>query len=146
VKLNSFVVGLTSLLLAGCSSNLLGGGSPAPAQSQQVAVNNELALPPDLALRAPGTAAPAYKTPSEDAVYSDTPAAPVAPQRSLTARPSPAQAAFDKYNISPTKPDGTAKTEWEMREELRKAVIAEKRKTNPNYGTVFNTGGLFNDQ
>jgi hypothetical protein len=43
------------------------------------------------------------------------------------------------------KPDGTPKTPGELSAELKKAMLAEKRKTNPRYGTIFNAGELFND-
>ena len=33
-----------------------------------------------------------------------------------------------------------------LREELRKATVAEKQKANPNYGTVFNIGNIFKDE
>jgi hypothetical protein len=53
--------------------------------------------------------------------------------------------AYRKFGISKTKPDGTPKTQAELDRELLEAVRAEKRKQNPNYGTVFNMGRLFKD-
>lgn len=50
------------------------------------------------------------------------------------------------YNISRTKPDGTAKTAAEINNELRLAIKAEKRRANPNYGTVFNIGNIFSGE
>ena len=134
------------LALAGCSRGLLGGGSSEPSAQPQIVTNNELTLPPDLALRAPGTgvapapqqqiaSAPPAASPS---VYGDAPAGASNPR-------DPMQPTLDKYGISRLKPDGTKKSDWELREEIRQAVLAEKRKKNPNYGTIFNAGELFND-
>jgi hypothetical protein len=53
--------------------------------------------------------------------------------------------AYQKFGISKTKPDGTPKTQAELDRELLEAVRAEKRKQNPNYGTVFNMGRIFKD-
>ena len=101
-------------------------------------------MPPDLSLAAPGTApAPTYKSasleapPVDDNIYGGAP--PAAPR-------APAVDVYEKYGINKLKPDGTKKNDNVLREELRKAVIAEKRKTNPNYGTIRNIGQLFNDQ
>jgi hypothetical protein len=55
------------------------------------------------------------------------------------------QDAYQKFGISKTKPDGTPKTQAELERELLEAVRAEKRKQNPNYGTVFNMGRIFKD-
>ena len=99
-------------------------------------------MPPDLSLAAPGTApAPTYKSanldpPPSDTIYDNAPAAPRAPAVDV----------YEKYGINKLKPDGTKKNDNVLREELRQAVIAEKRKTNPNYGTIRNIGQLFNDQ
>jgi hypothetical protein len=137
---------IAALALAGCSTGLLGGGgSSAPTAQPQIQVNNQLAMPPDLSLAAPGTApapAPTYKSaslapPSDDTLYDG--AAPPAAR-------APAVDVYEKYGISKLKPDGTKKNDNVLREELRQAVIAEKRKTNPNYGTIRNIGQLFNDQ
>jgi hypothetical protein len=51
--------------------------------------------------------------------------------------------AYKRFGISKTRPDGTAKTQSELDRELLEAVRAEKRKTNPRYGTVLNIGDLF---
>jgi hypothetical protein len=140
-------VAFSALSLAGCSSGLLGGGTPAPTAESQIAVNNDLALPPDLSLAAPGTqrrAAPAATAPAADsgALYEDS--AP--PPSTAGALPKGTVGdPYEKYGISRLKPDGTKKTDWELRQELKAAVIAEKRKKNPNYGTIFNAGELFSD-
>lgn len=141
--LKQSVILVVSLALAGCSSNLLGGGgSSGPAAEQSIPVGNQLALPPDLALRAPGPTSPTYRAntapaSTDAAVYSDDIAA--VPARPATTDP------YEKYGISKFNADGTKKSDGQLREELRKAVLAEKRKTNPNYGTVRNIGELFRD-
>ncbi len=140
------VVGCVTLLLAGCSSGLLGGGgsNSGPSAEPQIAVNNQLAMPPDLSLAAPGTrAAPAARVASID----DEPVDLDAP---ITPTPAPApkadtQDVYEQYGISKTNPDGTKKEEGKLREELRQAVLAKKRKENPKHGTIFNVGELFRD-
>jgi hypothetical protein len=134
-----------AVMLAGCSTGLLGGSGSAPTAQPQIQVNNQLAMPPDLSLAAPGTAAaptPNYKSaslaaPSDNNLYGGT--APATP------RAAPVDV-YEKYGISKLNPDGTKKNDNVLREELRQAVIAEKRKTNPNYGTIRNIGELFRDQ
>ena len=146
VKLLNLNIAALALSLAGCSSGLLGGGgSSAPTAQPQIQVNNQLAMPPDLSLATPGTAAvpaPTYKSaslkaPSTDDIYDEP--APAAPR-------APAVDVYEKYGINKFNPDGTKKNDNLLREELRQAVIAEKRKKNPNYGTIRNIGELFNDQ
>jgi Protein of unknown function (DUF3035) len=51
--------------------------------------------------------------------------------------------AYQRFGISKARPDGTPKTRSELDRELLEAVRQEKRKQNPNYGTVFNMGELF---
>jgi hypothetical protein len=137
------ILGCAALALAGCSRGLLGGGgSSGPAAEPQIAVNNELAMPPDLALRAPSAAPPplarsAASTGGDAGLYSDAPAAPV--------RPAATQDVYAKYGIDKFNPDGSKKSEDQLRKELRAAVLAEKKRKNPNYGTIFNVGELFSD-
>ncbi len=146
MKLLHLCMAMSALSLAGCSTGLLGGGGgSAPSAQPQIQVNNQLSMPPDLSLPAPGSGpAPSYKTAnlapppqSDDNLYGG--AAPAAPR-------APAVDIYEKYGISKLKPDGTKKNDNVLREELRQAVIAEKRKTNPNYGTIRNIGELFNDK
>jgi hypothetical protein len=144
VKSNVVILVVAALALAGCSRGLLGGGSSAPSAEPQIAVNNDLALPPDLSLRAPGTArAAAPAAPAADtALYDDEGSVP----STAGALPKGTQGdVYEKYGISKLKPDGTKKSDWELRQELRAAVLAEKRKKNPRYGTIFNAGELFSD-
>lgn len=149
---SAVALGLAALTLAGCGStmrDMLERDTP----EQQAAVRQDLTMPPDLRLPPPGSApaeaapAPATVTPgiydsssgSAAATAPVTQAAPVAP-------PNPAQTAYEKAGISLTKPDGTKKTDAELREELRAYYIAQKRQKNPNYGTVFNIGNIFSDE
>ena len=148
MKLLNLSIAAMALSLAGCSTGLLGGGGgSAPTAEPQIQVNNQLAMPPDLSLAAPGSApapapAPTYKSaslqpPANDDVYGG----------GAAALPSaPAVDVYEKYGVNKFNPDGTKKNDNVLREELRQAVIAEKRKKNPNYGTIRNIGELFNDQ
>lgn len=141
-----------SLVLAGCggASRLLGGmglGSSSPApQAPVVRTGNNLALPPDLQLRPPGTVAETYQpnpappapvqtVSAEEGLY-----APVVP-----AAPVVKKDIYAEYGISKTKPDGTPKLEADLKAELKQAIIKRKRETNPGYGTVRNIGNIFSD-
>ncbi len=70
-------------------------------------------------------------------------AAPAVPRQALR---KPEDAAYEKYGIVIYNPDGTRRPDYVLREELRKATVAEKQKSNPNYGTVFNIGNIFKDE
>ncbi len=140
-----------SIILAGCSSsrllNKMGfGNSPAP-QAPVVQTGNNLALPPDLQLRPPGTVAenyqpsPAPVAPAQTAslqedMYSSAPSAPAAPVK---------RDIYAEYGISKLKPDGTPKLEGDLKAELKQAMLKRKQQQNPNYGTVFNIGNIFHD-
>lgn len=45
--------------------------------------------------------------------------------------------------VNPLKPDGTRKSTNEINEELRQRRLEEERRKNPNYGTIFNMGSIF---
>lgn len=62
-----------------------------------------------------------------------------------TKKPITKDEALAKFGISKTKPDGTPKTTNEIDAELKAAVLAEKRKSNPDYGTINNLGNIFTD-
>jgi hypothetical protein len=146
-----------STLLAGCSetqfADWMGAGKNAPDESS-VRVNQSLAMPPDLQLRPPATT-----TVEEDGTLNTTAAASQAaavpnPQVASTtattppvptAAPAPEQDAFARYGISKTNPDGTPKDRQLLYKELRDAQMAEKRRANPNYGTIMNIGNIFTD-
>jgi hypothetical protein len=139
------VVGVAAILLAGCSSvsGLLDDDAPV---GQQASVPQDLTMPPDLQLAPPGTApasvAPAEPSAPDGGVEAMAPAAPVTP----AARPSAVDDVYAKAGISLYGPDGTRKSDADLREELRQYYIAQKRQKNPNYGTVFNMGNIFKDE
>lgn len=136
------VARLATLLMV--SAALAGCGSAARSMLErddsavQASANPNLAMPPDLRLPPPGSAPPpaASYTPPPSA---GAPAAPVDP------RPVYGDDIYAQAGISVNKPDGTRKSNQELREELRKYYIAQKRQQNPSYGTVFNMGGVFRD-
>ncbi len=137
------VAGVLTVVLTGCGStmrNYLEKDTP----EQTAAVRQDLSLPPDLRLPPPGSA-PAAAEPS---VYDSTNAAavPAPANPSASARRDPATTIYEQAGISLYKPDGTRKTEIELREELRKYRLAQKQQSNPNYGTVFNLGNVFRDE
>jgi hypothetical protein len=138
------------VLLGGCSSsgmlNSMGmGSSPEPASSNNIQVGNNLAMPPDLQLRPPGTAPAPVQTYQEPAVasaepteslYADTPA-PVAK--------APPRDIYAQYGISKVKADGTEKTKGELQAELKVVMLKKKRESQPGYGTIRNIGNIFSD-
>jgi hypothetical protein len=146
------VLGL-GLALSACSSNkaldMLGmGKSDVTPQANSAVQGNNLAMPPDLQLRPPGATTEAYvPNPGDPATDLDgtLSSAPPATTAVASARPDPAQDIYAQYGISRTKPDGTAKTQQELYEELKVAVRKKKKQENPNYGTVFNIGSVFSD-
>jgi hypothetical protein len=141
-----------SLVLAGCggASRLLGGmglgsSNPAPQPPVVVRTGNNLALPPDLQLRPPGTVTETHQpnppppAPVETASVDDGLYAPVAPA------PAAKKDIYAEYGISKTKPDGTPKLEGDLRAELKQAIVKRKRETEPGYGTISNIGNIFKD-
>lgn len=160
-------LGLTAALaVAGCSEtkmqDLLGSGKSAAPDETQVRTNRNLAMPPDLNLRPPtGEVAEdgqlntvASSVPAEPAMDQAQPQPEPAPQpvKTASANPPPAQGAeptqdvYEKYGISKVGADGKPKSENELYKELHAAQLAEKRKANPNYGTIWNMGNVFKDE
>lgn len=153
--ITKFAILALPMALAACTEtqflDTLGAGKVTPDETT-VKPNPQLTMPPDLSLRAPAAgdaqtpvaapAAPAQAPVQQAAATPADPAAPsptnpVVPGTNLTAQQQ-LDALYVKYGISKTKPDGTAKTFEELQEELRQAVLAEKKKQNPNYGTIWN--------
>lgn len=145
-----------SLVLAGCSTSGLLNRARGPS-SVDVQTGPTLSMPPDLQLPPPGSGtASAYQPPAastaatENGVYGSASAANR--PSSFTRRGGGTQCTngttapdiYGCYNISKVKADGTQKTPGELQMELRNAIIAEKRRANPGYGTVRNIGELFN--
>jgi hypothetical protein len=147
-------VGIVALGLAGCSNPMRSYlEKDTPAQS--VAMRQDLTMPPDLRLPPPGTttAAPdpgAYA--NETASLASPPAAaPATAPATAAATPAPAvnngpYAVYTNAGISLTNPDGTKKTDQQLREELQAYYVAQKKAKNPKYGTVFNIGNIFKDE
>jgi uncharacterized lipoprotein len=149
---STVLLGVMSLVLAGCGSTMrsyLEKDTPA----QTTAVRQDLTMPPDLRLAPPGTAA-ALPDPGASALPDNaalTAPPPAAPARTTAAAPavagnSAADSVYTNAGISVYKPDGTRKSDDELRRELQQYHIAQKKAKNPNYGTVFNIGNIFKDE
>lgn len=141
-----------SLFLAGCSTSGLLNRGRGP-QATSVPAGNNLTMPPDLQLPAPGSGTQVAYQPSAPAAApggdADVYGAPSAlPRRGIgnTQCPNGTKAIdiYACYNINKLKPDGTKKSTAELSLELRAAIQAQKRQQNPNYGTFKNFGELFN--
>ncbi len=145
-------VGIMAVGLAGCGSSMrsyLEKDTP----TQPVAMRQDLTMPPDLRLPPPGTttAAPdpgAYANETASLTSPPPAAAATAP---AAATPAPAvnsgpYAVYTNAGISLTNPDGTKKTDQQLREELQAYYAAQKKAKNPKYGTVFNIGNIFKDE
>lgn len=150
------LLGLAASGCGGGAANLLGGGLPTPESAAPV--NSNLAMPPDMQLRAPGTAPravaaspdiPGHPYQSNNTVAMTQPPA-AAPQSVAMASPAPLAPqpqldVFERNGISKVHPDGKPKTKGELNAELKKVLLAKKRQQNPNYGTIMNIGNIFED-
>ena len=155
-----------AIAVAGCSEtkmqDMLGAGKSATPDETQVRTNRNLAMPPDLNLRPPsGEVAAedgqlntvAAAPPAQPAMDQAEPEPAPKPVKTASANPPPAEGAeppkqdvYEKYGISKIGPDGKPKSENELYKELHAAQLAEKRKANPNYGTIWNMGNVFKDE
>ena len=170
--LNKIIGLIAVLLLAGCSSgsSLLDAKSTIPSAAA-VPVGNNLALPPDLQLPAPSRTVagyqpngyvapivmPAPRQVSQAAAFADPTAGnqQTAGQQQAAAYSAtetvysnkgvdlafPADY-YAKYGISRFRANGKLKTPDEMKKQLIAAILAKKRATNPNYGTISNIGNI----
>lgn len=150
-----------ALAVAGCSEtkmqDLLGSGKAAVPDETQVRTNRNLAMPPDLNLRPPSgeiaedgqlntvAAAPPAEPAMEQAAPEPAPVKTAAAAPAQGAEP-PQQDVYEKYGISKVGADGKPKSENQLFKELREAQLAEKRRANPNYGTIWNMGNVFKDE
>lgn len=147
-----FMVLLTVMAtgLAGCGSTMRDYlEKETPAQNQ--AVRSDLTMPPDLRLPQPGTTAPAPDPGAESTQAALTAPPPAAAAPSIPAKPpaagaTAADSVYTQAGISLYKPDGTKKSDAELRKELQDYYLAQKKAKNPNYGTVFNIGNIFKDE
>lgn len=115
-------------------------------------------MPPDLRLPPPGTttAAPdpgAAAAAAQTAALTAAPSIPVAsapkaaaPAVTTAAPASGPDAIYTNAGISVFNPDGTRKTDQQLREELQAYYIAQKKAKNPSYGTFMNIGNIFKDE
>lgn len=148
------LLGAVSVALAGCGTSMrsyLEKDTP----TQTAAVRQDLTMPPDLRLPPPGTTAPApdpgaLATSNSSAALTVPPAEPVSKKAPAAAAPAVASnspdAVYVNAGISVTNPDGTRKSDAQLRKELQAYYIAQKKANNPNYGTVFNIGNIFKDE
>ncbi len=156
------LLGVVGVGLAGCSNtmrNYLEKETP----DQNLAVRQDLTMPPDLRLPPPGTTAPA-PDPGAAALSARSTASLTTPPStapaltSKSAAPATTAAApmppadngpdsiYTNAGISVTNPDGTRKSDQQLRQELQAYYIAQKKAKNPSYGTVFNVGNIFKDE
>jgi len=153
------------LSLAGCA-NSMRGYLEKETPNEQLNARQDLTMPPDLRLPPPGStvaapdpgmaAAPATQTASLTTPPATAPAAPAyaAPKAAApavntgatTAAASGPDAIYTNVGISVTNPDGTRKSDQQLRQELQDYYIAQKKAKNPSYGTVFNIGNIFKDE
>lgn len=154
---------LAGLSLAGCSNtmrNYLEKETP----TQTLNARQELAMPPDLRLPPPGTTAAApdpgaatAAAATQSAALTAPPtipvasapkaAAPAVKTAATTTQPdSGPDAMYTNAGISVFNPDGTRKTDQQLREELQAYYIAQKKSKNPKYGTFMNIGNIFKDE
>jgi hypothetical protein len=138
---------IAALALAGCSetkfADMLGAGKYSSDETS-VRTSNNLAMPPDLQLAPPGTRAAAPPPPVGDAQAASVPP-PLDGQPATAETAAAAPDSYAKYGISKTNPDGTPKEKAQLHKELRAAQLEEKRRKNPNYGTIWNIGNIFTD-
>ncbi len=136
-------------VLAGCSEtkflDSLGAGKSSTPQETGVQTGNNLAMPPDLQLKAPGTVTETYQPNKVAAAPAETTGNDAAPVAPLPVAQVPKQDIYAQYGVSKNKPDGTAKTREELQAELKQAMLKKKQQTDPNYGTIFNIGSVFKD-
>ncbi|MEI7598747.1 MAG: hypothetical protein WCJ41_05425 [Aestuariivirga sp.] len=155
---------LTALSLAGCS-NSMRGYLEKEMPNESLNARQDLTMPPDLRLPPPGTttappdpgvgSAPAAQTASLTApptapapVYAaPKTAAPAVKTAAVTTQPADGKdAIYTNAGISVYNPDGTRKTDQQLREELQAYYINQKKTKNPNYGTFMNVGNIFKDE
>ncbi len=168
MRAGRWVFVLAALFVAGCSEtdvmDIMGAGKNVPDE-RLVRTNPPLSVPPDLRLPPPGqggsdaaASTMAATSPTDNLITppQGTPAGAAPDIRTASAQ-NPAEAApqddgtlkgdfydvYRKKGISLYHPDGRRKTIAELNRELQKKIIEEKRRKNPNYGTIFNIGSIF---
>jgi hypothetical protein len=142
---------LAAAMLSGCSAarGLLSGKEGIPNEPQNIPVGNQLALPPDMALKAPSNTVDSYQpntaagAPVGD-IYGDGTGVPAATTASGLP-PLGKGDIYQQYGISKVKPNGSKKSQLELHTELTAAIKARKAKAKPRNGTIFNAGELFTE-
>ena len=69
---------------------------------------------------------------------------PTVPATAAATAPA-TQDVYAKWGISKYNPDGSKKSDSQLRDELRKVALEQKKKQNPNYGSVFNLPNVWSD-
>lgn len=109
------------------------------AQSANTAAQSN-SSPPGGTVYAP--AEPSYNQPQQ--VQPTQQANTLPPVNPLVATaPVPTNDVYAKYGISRSNPDGSEKSQDQLINELRAKQKELEQSKNPNYGTVFNIGNLF---
>ena len=151
VKRIVFIISIVAAgtALTGCAGggllDVAGYGKSMAPQEAAVRSGQNLAMPPDLQLRAPSGPITEDYVPNTAAAGTDPASAPAQDLAAAT----PAQPEGDIYErngISKFHPDGKAKTDRELQAELKALYLAKKRQKNQNYGTIFNIGNIFKDE
>lgn len=148
---SAFSAAAAGIVLGGCAGggllDVAGYGKSMAPKEAAVRSGQNLAMPPDLQLRAPSGPVTEDYVPNTAAAGSDPASASAAPQSLAAATPAqPAGDVYERNGISKFHPDGTPKTEAELRAELKAVYLAKKRQQNANYGTIFNIGNIFKDE
>ena len=163
-KITTLLFALPSLALAACSEtafqDTLGIGKSAPDETK-VRTVQPLSVPPDLELRPPAetaandtTGAPTQpaSTPSTALAAPPVDGAPAPGGGNATTGQAPGEKPqarssfydiYTRHGISLYHPDGTRKKIVELNRELADKLREEKRRKNPNYGTIFNMGSIW---
>jgi hypothetical protein len=141
----------TGAILAGCAGggllDVAGYGKSMAPNEAAVRSGQNLAMPPDLQLRAPSGPVTEDYVPNTAAAGSDAASVSAAPQNLATATPAqPAGDVYERNGISKFHPDGKPKTDAELQAELKAVYLAKKRQQNANYGTIFNIVNIFKDE
>ncbi|MCA3555421.1 hypothetical protein [Aestuariivirga sp.] len=137
---------MMGLCLAGCGASMrsyLEKDTP----TESLNARQDLTMPPDLRLPPPGaaTALPDPGVASTPAYAAPKAAAPAVKTAAVTTG-DPKDAIYTNVGISVNNPDGTRKTDQQLREELQDYYIAQKKAKNPNYGSIMNIGNIFKDE
>lgn len=161
------LLSMMAISLAGCS-NSMRGYLEKETPTETLNARQDLTMPPDLRLPPPGTTAaapdpgaasapaarqtaalttpPTAPVPAPAAVYTAPKTAAPAVTTAAVTTGDPKDAIYTNVGISVYNPDGTRKTDQQLREELQAYYIAQKKAKNPNYGTFMNIGNIFKDE